>query len=329
MSLENFVKKKNNKKILFTPGPAALLADNIKGLEPCFGRGDKIYLNLENNVLDKLKKMTKHKNITRMQGSASLALEIMILNFISGNVLIINSGYYSDRLFEIAKQAKRKYGFIKNISYIKWKDIGSIKKKFTWLLSCVTETSTGFLIPIKDLNKIKKKVKANLALDATASIGLENDHNFADVLAYSSCKGLFGLTGGSFIAFNKFPKNKIDSFYLNHESHFLKKMTGPYHAICSLFYVLKNYKNYKRAVLKNKNKFLKLYKKSIIYKKRNQPMLCTLTNNRIVPKNNKNNVILYQPRSNIRGSIVCHLGEVHLKKNANGKIFNYIDEQKC
>ncbi len=229
---------------------------------------------------------------------------------------------------KLRNKRKKKYKFIKKISYVKWKDVGGIKKRFSWLLSCVTETSTGFLIPIKELNKLKKKIRCNLALDATASIGLEQNHEFADVLAYSSCKGLFGLTGGSFVAFNKFPKNKIDSFYLNHESHFMKKMTGPYHAICSLFYVLKNYNNYKKAVIRNKKIFLKLYKNSIIYNKKNQPLLCTLTKHKITSNNNKNNVILYQPRTSIKGSIVCHLGEVHLKENANGKIFNYIKQQK-
>ena len=49
-----------------------------------------------------------------------------------------------------------------------------------------------------------RKLKAKLLLDATGSIGLEPDHNLADTIAFSSCKGLFGLTGASFICFNIF-----------------------------------------------------------------------------------------------------------------------------
>ena len=49
-------------------------------------------------------------------------------------------------------------------------------------------------------------------LDATASIGLETNHNYADVIGYSSCKGLFGLTGAAFIAYNEPPQNEINSF---------------------------------------------------------------------------------------------------------------------
>ena len=39
----------------------------------------------------------------------------------------------------------------------------------------------------------------------------------------------------------------------------------------------------------------------------NQPNLCTHVNKDIKAKNNK--VILYEPRNNIGGSVVCHIGE--------------------
>ena len=43
-------------------------------------------------------------------------------------------------------------------------------------------------------------------------VGLEKDHDISDVVAYSSCKGLCGLTGGSFIAFNEMPSNEVKVF---------------------------------------------------------------------------------------------------------------------
>ena len=46
-----------------------------------------------------LKKISGHKNIVRLQGAASLALEVMILNFLRGNILVIKTGVYSDRIF--------------------------------------------------------------------------------------------------------------------------------------------------------------------------------------------------------------------------------------
>ena len=57
--------------------------------------------------------------------------------------------------------------------------------------------------------------------------------------------------------------------------------------------------------------------------KKNQPMLCTHVTKKIFVK--KKNIILYQPRNNLKGSVVCHLGEAHLKRLSKGKI---IDELK-
>jgi aspartate aminotransferase-like enzyme len=254
--LEKFVEKKNLKK-LFTPGPASLIKENITSLQPCFGRGDLEYEKIENFVLNKLKKISGHKYIARMQGSASFALELMISNFLSGRVLIIKTGTYSDRLFYMSKVSKTIHKNIKKIDYVDYKKIDHINNKYDWVMGCPVETSIGLKIPIKRYNVLKKRCNAKLALDATASIGLEDDHNFADVIGYSSCKGLFGLTGGAFVAFNKKPKNKIKQFNFNIYSHLEKKMTGPYHAICSLNDILKNYENFRYAVKINKKYFLK------------------------------------------------------------------------
>ena len=78
---------------------------------------------------------------------------------------------------------------IKQIESVKWNKIDKVDKNMTGFFGCPTETSIALKTPINQLYKLKKS-KAKLALDATASIGLENDHHLADVIAYSSCKGL-------------------------------------------------------------------------------------------------------------------------------------------
>ena len=321
-SVKKFVENKNFKKKLFTPGPASLLYENITSIEPCFGRGDYQYQKIENNVLSKLKKISNHKNIARMQGSASFALEVMINNFIYGKLLIIKTGIYSDRLLSMSLASKTNFKNIKQIDYIDYQNMGDIFKKYDWVMACPVETSIGLKIPILKLNVLKERCKANLALDATASIGLEKDHYYADVLGYSSCKGLFGLTGGAFIAFNNSPNNKVNQFNLNIFNHLEKKMTGPYHSICSLNDVLKNYNDFKYAVVANKKFFLKKMQNYLNYKINEQPYLCTLINRKIIQKDKK--TILYQSRADISGSVVCHLGEVHLKRKAKGDIINSI-----
>ena len=150
-------------------------------------------------------------------------------------------------------------------------------------------------------------------LDATGSIGLENEHELADVISFSSCKGLFGLTGAGFICFNDKFQNDIQSFYLNLQNHIDKKMTGPYQIIYSLEKILDKHSEIKHSVIVNKQRFMKKMQSFLSVPKEFQPNLCTHVNKIIKSKNKK--VILYTPRNDIGGSVVCHLGEAHLGKN--------------
>ncbi len=323
MNLKKKITIENNKKIIFTAGPASLSEENIMNLKPCFGRGDKEYAKIEKFVLSKISKISGLKNIARIQGSGSLGIEIMVLNFLYGKILIVDTGYYSDRIQMICNYAKLNFNIIKKIKIVNWKNLNEITEKFDWVIACSTETSCGLKVPIKDLYKLKKKTKSKLMLDATASIGLEKDHELADVLSFSSCKGLFGLTGACFICFNVNIYNDVRSFYLKLSNHVEKKMTGPYHTIYSLYSILKNYDDFRFTVLTNKKKFLKKMKDYLSLPEKNQPLLCTHVTKKIFTKNK--NIILYQPRNNLKGSVVCHLGEAHLKRLSKGKI---IDELK-
>ena len=53
----------NQKKIIFTAGPASLSIENLSQLKPCFGRGDKEYLKVENFVLKRLLKISGQKKV--------------------------------------------------------------------------------------------------------------------------------------------------------------------------------------------------------------------------------------------------------------------------
>tara|TARA_B100001989_G_scaffold72992_1_gene49875 strand:+ start:4629 stop:5615 length:987 start_codon:yes stop_codon:yes gene_type:complete len=321
-TITQFVTDRNFDKKLFTAGPASLVDENLSGLMPCFGRGDTSYMDIEKQVLSDLKKMTGHSKIARLQGSASLALEIMTLNFLYGKVLVVNTGYYSERMIRLSKDAMA-YKNITKVNSVDWKEISNLTDRYDWIIACPTETSCGLKIPINELFKLTKNCNAKLMLDATASIGLESEHELADVIAYSSCKGLFGLTGAAFIAFNELPNFNPASFYLDLTSHLDRKMTGPYHAITSLAGVLSEHKSFREAVVINKNKFLEKMKKYITLPIKNQPLLCTKVSCEIFSKDPK--AILYKPRTEDPGSVVCHLGEVHLKERAEGKILDVLE----
>lgn len=322
-SIVSFVAGQNERKKLFTAGPASLLPENLTGLRPCFGRGDADYAEVENLVLSALKTMSGHAHIVRMQGSASLALEIVTLNFIYGRVLIVSTGYYSERLAWLAASAHRRLAEITSIIKINWDELDDVTGCFDWVMACYTETSCGLKIPIGSLRKLADRLGARLMLDATASIGLEEGHDSADVIAYSSCKGLFGLTGGAFIAYHAPPSVEIDSFFLNLTNHIEKMMTGPYHAIASLVDVLPLHASFRTAVVENKKEFIRRMKNHVSLPDQFQPLLCTHVLCRIF--SNDCRAVLYEPRSNKGGSVVCHLGEVHLGEVARGQILDLLE----
>ncbi|MDC1436497.1 hypothetical protein N8303_04520 [Gammaproteobacteria bacterium] len=317
-TIVDLVNERNSIKTLFTAGPASLLPQNLTGMRPCFGRGDSDYDNVENTVLTTLKKMSGHANIARLQGSASLALEIAALNFLYGKVLIVDTGYYSERLKWLTESASRTMKLVKQIDTVYWKELDSVSGNYDWVWACPTETSMGIKIPIDLLAKLAKNLKSRLMLDATASIGLESDHHLADAIAYSSCKGLFGLTGACFIAFNEMPEQQVNSFYLDLTSHLEKRMTGPYHAIASLVDVLPEHSAIRESVIINKERFISKMKNKLTLPESNQPLLCTHVNCDIF--SDDPNVVLYKPRNNLAGSIVCHLGEVHKSIDNQGQI---------
>ncbi len=318
-TIRDFVKSKNDQKFIFTAGPSSLLKENITGLTPCFGRGDPDYLNIEKEVMENIKKISGHNNIVRLQGSASVALEIIIHNFLRGKILLIDTGYYSDRLKSMLNNYMRADNNIVSIDVLDWKEISSFSGSYDWVVACYTETSCGIKLPIEELRLLSDRVSSKLFLDATASIGLEDNHEYADIIGFSSCKGLFGLTGASFIAYHDIPdRNEVFSFYLNIDTHINKLVTGPYHTITSLHHILSNYSYFKESVLINKKRF---YQRMANYSDipiSLQPNLCTYVSCNIEPKDSR--VILYKPRNNLAGNIVCHLGEAHLGSKADGSI---------
>jgi aspartate aminotransferase-like enzyme len=322
-SMADFVEGRNAGKLLFTAGPASLLTENLSGLRPCFGRGDSDYAAVEERVTESLRKMSGHANVVRMQGSASLALEVMALNFLYGRVLVVKSGFYSQRLLWLANSARRRLNHIREVCVAEWDQLQNVGGQFDWVFACYTETSCGLKLPIDTLRATSDRLSARLMLDATASIGLESRHEFGDAIAYSSCKGLFGLTGAAFIAYHEAPTVEVDSFYLSMESHIGKLMTGPYHAIASLDNVLADHDAFRESVAENKRIFVKRMERHLTRSREHQPLLCTHVRCKILTKDQR--AILYAPRTDLGGSVVCHLGEAHLGRAARGKILSVLE----
>lgn len=295
------ITQKNNRKLMLTPGPAVVLYENLQYLKPLFGRGDNEYTYMSKSVTNWIKGLSGQDEVVSMQGSATLALELAAHSFVSGKILLVSTGYYSDRLEKLLPNGCE-------LTICKYEELDIIKGNFDWVLCAYTETSIAFKVDLESVKNKANECKAKLYVDATGSIGLEDNHQLADVMAFSSCKGLFGLTGASFVAFKSDlnPKD-LDTFYFNLNTQKNKMTTGPYHAIASLYGVIKKHNIFKQRVVNSKNTILEKYQE--IVRESNQPLLCTYLEGEVVP--NDDSIVLYSPRSELSGSVICHFGEIH------------------
>ena len=49
------------------------------------------------------------------QGSGTLAIELMVLNFLKGKIAVISTGYYSDRVIDIIKRFQKNYKYTQQL----------------------------------------------------------------------------------------------------------------------------------------------------------------------------------------------------------------------
>jgi 2-aminoethylphosphonate-pyruvate transaminase len=291
----------DNQKLMLTPGPAVVLYENKEYLKPLFGRGDDEYTKMAESVIEWIKNLSGQDEVIMAQGSSTLALELAAHSFVDGRVLLVSTGYYSDRLVKLVPSSCQ-------VTTCQYEDIQEITENYNWVLCAYTETSVAFKVDLQIIKSKCVELGAKLYVDATGSIGLEEYHDLADVMAFSSCKGLFGLTGACFIAHKaNLVAKSSDLFYFNISTQSKKMVTGPYHAVASLFGVMQNHSMFRERVIASKKSVLKKWQSLV--RSSNQPLLCTYIEGQVEPCDS--NIVLYTPRSKLTGSVICHFGEIH------------------
>jgi len=290
----------STERLFLTPGPAQMTAQSVGELATSFGRGDEVFLRQAEVVKKFLLKKTGQKYIISAQGSGSLANQIMVENFLFGRVLVIDTGFYSRRLFAMASRGE--YVTEANFAPPDSDLIG----KFDWVLATPVETGKGYLIRISALKAIAENLGAKLALDGVASVGLEAGHELADVVGFSSCKGLFGLTGGCFVASKEPPKNLSSSFYMNYETHERKSVTGPYSQLQSIFGTISGHPDMVGQVQENKQILLTTFSDVLIYGMGEQSLISTAFRGHLVADIP---LVRYEPRdADAETTVVSALG---------------------
>jgi 2-aminoethylphosphonate-pyruvate transaminase len=321
------VEQRNSEKCLLTPGPSNLHPENLLDLVPVFTRGDIEFVQLEQHVLSKILPLTGQDSIVCMQGSATTAIEVATTNFLLGNVLVILSGYYSQRILHMLerKQTSIKLAKVASISYEEFLKRSQSISGFDWVVAVYTETADAYLTDIHELRRFADIQGAKLMIDATGSINLEDGHELADVSIFSSCKGLGGLTGAGFIAYNKSLLSNINpsqkDFILDLSTYLDKKTTGPAHALASLNRIANRFAELRGRVTESKAAFAEMFEANLL-RRSNQPVLCTKISGTLKMPGW---LVPYQPRAIEPGfQVVCHLFDQFPSNRKPGDLYKLL-----
>lgn len=324
-AIASLVERRNSEKCLLTPGPSNLHPSSLIDIRPVFSRNDTEYEAIRQQVMDRVLALAGQDEIVALQGSATTAIEVATSNFLTGRVLIITSGYYSQRLNEIIARKQHKIGLLQvaTIPYDRFLQQGAAGR-WDWLVTTYTETADAFLTDLREMRRLSNEAGAKLMIDATGSINLETDHELADVCMFSSCKGLGGLAGAGFITYNNNILNELNSspkeFILDIFTYIERKTTGPVHAICSLDSLSGQFAEMQARVRESKKRFLEIFSQQL-YRKSNQPALCTMI--RCPKQVTLPNVISYQPRqAPPETQVICHLFDQYPSNRRIGEIYD-------
>jgi cytidyltransferase-like protein len=324
-SVVSIIEKRNSYKCLLTPGPTNLHPENLLDIRPVFSRCDEEYSEVTDRVLEAIRARAGQEAITAMQGSATTAIEVATSNFLTGKVVVVLSGYYSERMLAMIKVKQVKLGLesVIGLSYDEIVASGASLSKFDWLVLSYVETADAFLADIRLLKKIANCHGARMMIDATGSINLEDHHELADVTMFSSCKGLGGLTGASFITYNKSLLNRLNEtakeFILDLNTYIEKKTTSPAHTLLSLDTVSGRFAQHGELVRQGKRAFLERYR-SKLFRPENQPNICTKVKNASLEA--LSGTVGYQPRRISQDcQVVCHLFEQFPSNREIGAVY--------
>ncbi|MBF0250971.1 MAG: aminotransferase class V-fold PLP-dependent enzyme [Alphaproteobacteria bacterium] len=217
-------------KVTFCPGPGAVLDEWFSHQVPMFGRGDAYFLTLKTELEEWLRSFVgSSKNVVTLAGSGTTAACIALRNFCIGKVAVLDTGYYGGRWYAEAKLFTDTM-----VEKVAMDDLDRLRD-FDTVIFVYVETASATKYDLEAVSRACRQHDIRLLVDATASIGLEKHHHLADVVFFSSCKGLMGPTGAGFICYEKtITPTAQNDFLYNLSSHEDVKYTIPYNVMNAL-----------------------------------------------------------------------------------------------
>lgn len=215
---------------LFNPGPTNVseeVRDAIKTEDICH-REPEFYntlLRVNKNIIKLLHGEGTHEAI--LFTASGTGCNEAIISAIHGKCLVLNNGKYSDRLCDIVEryQIPLIRQPIEDLEIAKLEHIENMLKEnpdITHILMVHHETTSGVIMPLREIGKLAKKYDKKLVVDSVSAIGGHEFDLQKDNIAFaavSANKCLEGFPGVSFVFARKEElkqiENKSRSYYFD------------------------------------------------------------------------------------------------------------------
>ncbi len=243
------------KTLLFNPGPTNVsegVRKAIKTRDICHREKEfsEVLDNVRNKILRVVNGKGTHTAIAFV--SSATGCNEAVINGISGKILLVNNGKYSERLKKIIQRYKLPLLELKFDPYkpIDPKEIEKPLKrdsKITHIVMVHHETTTGMIAPLKAIGRLAKKYNKILIADTVSSFGGYKIDVKVDNLSFCTVnanKCLESFPGISFVIANKSElkkmKGKFRSFYFDLYNHWELEERGetPFTPAVQLFFAL-------------------------------------------------------------------------------------------
>lgn len=171
---------------------------------------------IKNNIKKVLKLSNKYE-LVLFTSTGRGAVEASVSSIANQRILILENGRWSKHMANIAKKYNKKVLISKfseerplPLDKVEEK-IKKLKPKFVCFVA--HDTERGLRNPVEEIIRIAKKYKCGVLVDAMSSVVVDDidyDKLGADLIAFSSGKGLRSLHGMGIVAVRKSSVSKID-----------------------------------------------------------------------------------------------------------------------
>lgn len=192
----------SERDLLMIPGPIELEPTVLEALgRKTLSHLDPNFIETFGKLLEQLREVFGAPDCTPMvvAGGGTLAMEIAAANVIdsSDNVLVYNTGYFSDRMARIAERLGARVdhvrGALGEAPSLDALDASLAAKRYKAVTMTHVDTSTGVLAPVRQIAARAKKAGCLTIVDAVCSAGGEELHQASwqiDVALAASQKAL-------------------------------------------------------------------------------------------------------------------------------------------